>query len=323
MLLFYKYQKAGIKKAYRKAQRTINYMETYAKWYYTVKFLQKQPHNIPYIHGWGWRSLYLERTHIKNKEIVVKAVLLHLFWVMDIWRLKHPMYLKAVIGFPIMISTNISYKTPLVLYSTIHRWKFKYGLKKHKFLPYIISPVWDNYMSEQWMSRSYFTFMRWRKKKERYFKKFRKTGLYQALNFWFLTNRYFHNIQGRLYCKTFNEPFRYTKVLWLRLFQYPSVYDYRWFPFVKHLACYKLNETLPWDLVYTSKRTWTFDPTARILERLFHYLIKYKTTITEYSLIKQWRNLLTKKDRLSRLVQVKIRNTPLFLKYRRQHKETL
>lgn len=317
MLLFYKYKKLGVKRSFKKAKRTLNYMETYAKWYYTMKFLNKQAKNIPYINGWGWRSLYLHKNHIKNKEIVGKALLLHLFWVMDIWRLKHPLSLKATVSFPVMIAANISAKNPLALYGTIHRWKYKYGLKKHKLFPYIITPVWDQYKSEQWVSRSYFTFINWRKGDGLYYEKSKKSNLYQLLNFWFLTNRYFHNIQGRLYCKTFNKPYRYTKVLWLRLFQYPSVYDYRWFPFVKHLARYKLKAELPWELVYQSKDTWTFDPTARILERLFHALIKYRITITEYTLIKQWKNLLTKKDPLSKLLQVKIRTSPLFLKYRR------
>ena len=321
MLLFYKYNKQASKRSFKKAKRTLRYMESYGKWYYALKFCLKDTLKVPYIHSWHWRSLYLNKKHIERKEFLTKALLLHLFWVIDIWKLKHPLKLKAVMSFPTMFYANISNENPLVLYGTIHRWKYKYGLKKHKLVPYIITPVWGSYKSEQWVTRAYLTFMTWRKKSARYYMKAKNTNVYQCLNFWFLTNRYFHMVQGRLYCKTFTNPFRYSKVLWLRLLQYPIIYDYRWFPFLSHLSRYRLKALLPWELIYQSKDTWTFDPTARILERLFHALVKQRVTITEYILIKHWKNLLRLKDSLSQLVQVKIRTSPLFIIYRKNRQK--
>ena len=321
MLLFYKYNKQASKRSFKKAKRTLRYMESYGKWYYALKFCLKDTLKVPYIHSWHWRSLYLNKKHIERKEFLTKALLLHLFWVIDIWKLKQPLKLKAVMAFPTMFYANISNENPLVLYVTIHRWKYKYGLKKHKLVPYIITPVWGSYKSEQWVTRAYLTFMTWRKKSARYYMKAKNTNVYQCLNFWFLTNRYFHMVQGRLYCKTFTNPFRYSKVLWLRLLQYPIIYDYRWFPFLSHLSRYRLKALLPWELIYQSKDTWTFDPTARILERLFHALVKQRVTITEYILIKHWKNLLRLKDSLSQLVQVKIRTSPLFIIYRKNRQK--
>jgi hypothetical protein len=317
MLVFYKYRKYAAKRSFRKAKRTLQYMGSYGKWYYSLKFNLKNTLTVPYVHSWHWRSLYVHKKHINNKEYVTKALLLHLFWVVDIWKLKHPLSLKAVMAFPTMFYANIPYTNPLELYGTIHRWKYRYGFKKHKLFPYIMTPVWADYKSEQWVTRSYFTFMNWRKKSARYYKKSKNSKLYHCLFFWFLTNRYFHTIQGRLYCKTFTNPFRYSKVLWLRLLQYPIIYDYRWFSLLTHLARYRLKALLPWDLMYTSRDTWTFDPTARKLELLFHSLVKRRVTITEYILIKHWKNLLRKKDALSKLVQVKIRTSPLFIIYRK------
>lgn len=323
MLVFYKYRKYAAKRSFKKAKRTLQYMGSYGKWYYTLKFGLKNTLTVPYIHSWHWRSLYLHKKHINTQKVVQKALLLHLFWVVDVWKLKHPLALTPVLTFPTMFYANIPYTNPLELYGTIHRWKYRYGLRKHRLFPYVITSAWADYKSEQWTSRSYLTFLNWRKQSARYYRKSKNSRLYQCLYFWFLTNRYFHLIQGRLYCKTFTNPFRYSKVLWLRLLQYPIVYDYRWFKILRHLTRYKLKEALPWELLYKSRDVWTFDPTARILERLFKALVKHRVTITEHILIKHWKNLLRHEDPLSKLVQIKIRDSRIFTIYRknRQNKK--
>lgn len=317
MVLFYTCNKYAKKTSVKRAKRTMNYMESYGAWYFVMKFCQRKTLLVPTIHSWHWRSLYMHRSHIKNKEIVTKALLVHLFWIVDIWKLKHPFNLKGIMEYPTMFSVNIPNTNPLELYGTIHRWKYRYGFKKHSLIPYVITARWADYKSEQWVTRPYFTFMNWRKKKAKYYKKMRKTPLYKFLNFWFLKNRYYHLVQGRLYCKTYHNPVRYSKVLWLRLLQYPMVYDYRWFSLLTHLSRYPLKKSLPWELVYQSKDTWTFDPTAKNLERLLTALVKHRIAITEYVLIKQWRNLLRNDDSLSKLLQVKIRTSVLFTDYRK------
>ena len=291
-------------------------MGSFGKWYFVVKFNQKKNLLVPRIHSWHWRTLYMERKHIKNKEIVNKALLMHLFWVMDICKLKHPLRIKGFMGHPTMFLLNIPHTSPLELYGTIHRWKYRYGLKKHQLYPYLITSRWAAYKSDQWVTRTYFTFMNWRKKRGKYYQQARNTKLYHFLNFWFLTNRYYHLVQVRLYCKTYMNPFRYSKVLWLRLLQYPIVYDYRWFFLLTHLTRYRLKNPVPWELLYQSKDTWTFDPTAKILEFLLKALVKHRLSITEYVLIKQWRNLLGNKDSLSKLLQIKIRTSKVFTNYR-------
>jgi len=81
MLFFYKYRKAGVKRSFKKAKRTLQYMGSYGKWYYSLKFCSKNTLTVPYIHSWHWRSLYLHKVHINNKDCVSKALLLHLFWI--------------------------------------------------------------------------------------------------------------------------------------------------------------------------------------------------------------------------------------------------
>lgn len=317
MLVFYTYRNYAMKNSFKKAKRMMNYMESYGKWYFLTKFCQRKTLLVPIIHSWYWRSLYMHRKHIKNKEMVTKALLLHLFWIVDIWKLKHPLCLKGIMDYPTIFSVNIPNTNPFELYGTIHRWKYRYGFKKHRLIPYIITSKWGAYNSEQWVTRTYFTFMNWRKKKAKYYQQVRNTQLYNFLNFWFLTNRYYHLVQGRLFCKTYTNPVRYSKVLWLRLLQYPMIYDSRWFSLLTHLSRYKLKNLLPWDLMYQSKDTWTFDPTAKILQRLLHALVKHRIAITEYILMKQWCNLLRNDDSLSKLLQVKIRTSVLFTNYRK------
>jgi hypothetical protein len=322
MLIFYKYRKHAMKCSFKKAQRYVQYLESYGKWYFVLKFCQRNTLLVPHVHSWHWRSLYVHKRHINDTTKVKKVVLLHLFWILDIWKLKHPLSVKGLTTYPVAFYANISYKNPLELYGTIHRWKYKFGLKKTRLFPYILTKVWKDYISEQWTTRSYLQFITWRKKNPYYYyKRFKEGPFYDCLNFWFLTNRYFHNVQGRLYCKTSRNPHRYTKTLWLRLLQYPSVYDHRWFSLLKHLTRYKLREQLPWDLVYTSRDTWTFDPTARILERLLTCLIKQRLTITEYTLINEWKKLLKhkdKKNRLAQLLQVKLRTSSILMTYRKK-----
>ncbi len=322
MLLFYKskLKKYGMKRSFKKAKRTMNYMESYGKWYFLTKFCQKKTLVVPTIHSWQWRSLYMNKKHTKNKELLKKTLLLHLFWIIDIWKVKHPLNLKGVIAYPTTFLVSIPNSDPLELYGTIHRWKYRYDFKKNNLIPYNLNSRWDIYKSGQWLTRTYFTFMDWRKKKQEYYKSIYNAPLYDFFNFWFLKNRYNHLVQGRLYCKTYKNPFRYSKVLWLRLLQYPMVYDYRWFSLLTYLARYKLNELLPWELVYQSRDMWTFDPTAKTLQRLLYALTKNRILITEHILVKQWRNLLISKDRLSSLVQVKIRTSPLFERHRQGFK---
>jgi hypothetical protein len=310
MVLFYNYKKNAVKRSFKKAKRYMQYLESYGKWYFIVKFCQKNTLAVPSVNSWDWRSFYLQRTELRDRELGTRVMLLHLFWVFDVWQVKQPSNLSFITEYPPVVYNHISHQNPLELYSTLHRWKYKFALKKSRLYPYILSKVWKEYLSEQWTTRSYIHYMTWRKKTAFYNQCITNSQFYKCLNFWFLGHRYFHTIENRLYCKTYSNP-QYSRALWLRLVQYPSIYDKRWFSFLVYLSSYKLRADLPWDLIYKSRDMWTFDPTARLLQRLLNFLVKKRITITEYRLIMVWKNLLTRKDPLSRLVQIRLRTSSI------------
>lgn len=317
MLFFYRYKKAYYKRMYKKAVRSIKYMENLGKWYFMLKYCRRNTALMPTIASWSWRSFYLNKRHVKNKELVKKSVLSHLFFVVDIWKLKQPIYLNAKATFPVEFSSIITKKDPLELYSMIHKWKYKYGLKSNRLYPYIITRRWAKYNSEDWMKRSYTQFNLWRTKHKKFFIK--KQPLLNYLNKWFIEYKHYHSIQARLRCQVpVQFPNKYTRTLWLRLLQYPALYNYKWLYLLSELSKYGLKKSLPWNLVYEHRDTWTFDRKAKALEKLLTALTTHRMNITEYILIKHWRNLLKNSDPLSLKLQILIRKYALFIKFKKR-----
>lgn len=317
MLFFYRYKKAYYKRMYKKAVRSIKYMEKLGKWYLMLKYCKRNTSLMPTIASWSWRSFYLNKHHVKSKELVKKAVLFHLFFVVDIWKLKQPMNLHPKATFPVQFSSIITKKDPLELYSMIHKWKYKYGFKSNKLYPYIITRRWAKYNSEDWMKRTYTQFNLWRNRYKKGFMK--KQPLLTYLNKWFIEYKHYHSIQGRLRCHVpMMYPNKYTRTLWLRLLQYPVVYNYKWLYLLSELSKYGFKKALPWFLMYQNKDTWTFDRKAKALEKLYFALTEKRFTITEYILIKHWRSLLKNDDDFSTKLQISLRKYALVVKYQRR-----
>ena len=321
MPFFFRYRKLPMKRAYKKALRTKNYMNSWAKWYFFIKYFRRNTSLYPAITSWKWRSLYVNRVHYKKKEMIKKTLMLHLFWVLDVWKLNHPLQLDGRSRkFP--ITFNYQTTDNLEVYRLIQRWVYKYGLNKDKAFPYIITNNWNKYKPEQWMSRTYQYFIYWRHKNKKDFIK--KSPLLVYLNRWYIDNRYYHRIQANFVCKVPSVfPQKYTKALWLRLFQYPVLYNYNWFSALEELSNYGLKNPLPWHVLYQAKAVWTFDKKALALENILTLLINQRLYITDYVLFKHWRNLLKQQDPLSKLLQIYIRSSPIFNMYRKRRIKTM
>jgi len=321
MPFFFRYRKLPIKRSYKKALRSKNYMNSWAKWYFFIKYFRRTTVLFPTITSWKWRSLYVNSKHYKKKEMIKKSLMLHLFWVLDLWKLRHPLNLIANSrNFP--VTFNYETTESLEVYRLLHNWTYKYGLNKDKAFPYIITNAWSKYRPEQWMSRSYSYFIYWRHKYKKNFIK--QSPLLTYLNRWFIDNRYYHRIQANFICKVpSNFPIKYTKTLWLRLFQYPCVYNYNWFSVLQQLSTYGLKNSLPWNILYQSKAVWTFDKKAVALENILTLMITQRLYITDYILFKYWRNLLREQDPLSKLLQIYIRSSPIFNMYRKRRVKKL
>lgn len=315
MPFFYKYKKLLKKKVYLKAIRLQLFMAGWSKWYLFLKFNRRQTAIIPQLRSWSYRSLYTNKLHYKNRIALKKAVMLHLFWILDIWKLAQPLKIKGIsTTFPIRFECN--FFQHLEVYSALQQWVYLYGMNKDKLLPYKVNAKWLQYKPTLWMSRSYHYFAIWYGK-DKVIKAYRRNNAkLWYLHRWYIENSIFHKLQVRLFCNVpLAFPTNYTKALWLRLMRYPVLYNYQWLEMLQQLAYYTHRTPLPWPLLYTSKQAWLFDNKIRGLGLVLKSLVNQRTQITEYILVKRWKDLLKNKDVLSRSFQIFIRNSVFFRKY--------
>lgn len=312
LYFFYKYRKPVIQRSYNNALRVNMYMAYWAKWYFIVKHLKRNTGSVmPSVTMWKWRSLYLKRRHHKRLTLLKKYLLMHLFFVLDLWKLKHPVELMANSRqYPVTFNYNIN--DPLETQSLLYNWVHKYGLNQDKLYPQAaVTPAWLDYKPQQWMSRDLIYFNYWRKPKRKTF--IVKNKMLSYLNRWFLDYRYCHSIQASFICKIPDTyPTNFVKTLYLRLMQYPILYDYYWYPILYELRHYSLEQSLPWSLLYKSKQVWSFHNRALGLENMLLSMVEYRVLITEYVIFKHWCNLLSENDPLSTTFQIYIRTSPIF-----------
>jgi hypothetical protein len=305
---FFNYQNKLTEKKYIKAFLNKNFSENFNKWYFLIKFNQRQTALCPKINSWFLRSLYTKKSHFAVKNRVKKAIFMHLFWMLDVWQLAHPLSLKGIsTHFPIFFQQKCS--NSLEIYSLMQDWVLNFGLNQKKMLPYKVTSGWLDFKPNLWMTRPYSDFLNWCHKGKKFLLYRREQPLLWFLNRWYLENGFYHKNQARLLCSVPSHlPTSYTKVLWLRLLQYPSLYNYQWYPMLKHLNAYESKTVLPWELLYTSKQLWMFNEKALGLSQLVNALVKQQRYIVEYVLIKCWKDLLKSTDDFSRTFQLLNRN---------------
>jgi hypothetical protein len=314
MSFFYNYRRKLIYKSYQKAVRLQIYMAGWSKWYFLLKFNRRNTYVLPKLQAWSYRSLYTNKQHYNNKTSSKKVILMHLFWVLDVWKLAQPLTLKGIsTNFP--ISFECHFFNNLVVYSSLQNW-LGLALNKDKLSSFLVTKKWLNYKPDLWMSRYYQYFVGWRLKDKKQRQFLRNNPTLWFINKWYIENSYYHKIQARFLCQVPTAfPINFTKTLWLRLMRYPTIYNYKWFPMLKQLSLYPYKMPLPWSLLYTSKQTWMFDYKARGLSLILKALVLQRTQITEYVLVKRWRDLLIAQDSLSRSFQIFIRTSIFFRQY--------
>lgn len=315
MLYFYQFNKKATKKMYFKALRLQAFTASWSKWYLFLKFNRRHTTLIPKLQSWGYRSLYTNKRHFRQKENAKKMVLLHLFWILDVWKLAHPMAFKGIsTSFPIRFECALS--NSLDVYSSFQKWVTLYGLNKNKVLPYAVTSGWLQNKPDLWVTRPYHQYASWYLKNKKHYQHRRNNKRLWFLNTWYLENGSYHTLQNRLYCQVPSSfPLQYTRVLWMRLMQYPCLYNYQWLPMLRHLSLYSNRTPLPWDLTYNSQQTWMFDYKAVSLVVLLKALVKQRMQITEYILVKRWKDLLMGQDLMSRSFQIFIRTSVFFRRY--------
>jgi len=312
-MFFFRYPLVKFVKMFQKSARLTTFLQSWAKWYLLVKF-NRRLQQTPQLVSWSRRSLYTSHLHYNNKKDVKKSVMLHLFWVLDLWQLNQPANLKGVSNtYPFRVeTTNIN---SLEVHGLFQNW-LGYSTNKDHLFAYKVNPRWLQYKPTLWMTRTYNDFVHWctKTKKQREFRLTDPTLWF--IYRWYLRNQQYHKLQYRFRCQVPVElPNHYTRSLWLRLMQYPCVYNLQWFTVLRDLSLYAHRAVLPWPLLYTNKRAWTFDYKARGLARLVKGLVSQRVQITEYILLKRWKDLLLQEDIFSRSFQIFIRNSIFFRQF--------
>lgn len=301
-------------KTFQKSARLSFYLQSWAKWYLFVKFNCRQTNQVPQLVSWSRRSLYTHRLHFNHKKDIKKAVLMHLFWVLDLWQLNQPCLLKGISSnYPIRFETMNT--GSLEVHGLYHNW-LSYLSNKEEVFSYKVTRRWLTTEPTLWLTRTYNDFVTWCPKTTTARVLRRGESKLWFITRWFLTNYTHHKLQFRFRCQIPTQfPLYYTRILWLRLMQYPCVYNMYWFPMLRDLSQYAHRTQLPWSLLYTSKQAWTFDHQARGLSRLVKGLVSQRMQITEYILFKRWKDLLSQDDVFSRSFQIFIRNSIFFRQF--------
>lgn len=314
-MFFYYYNLNKTLIMYKQSQRLINFSKTWSLFFLNIKFQSKFNNQLPKISKWSYRSYYTNLLHFKQKKHIKKAIYIHLFWILDILKLAHPLNIQGFLkNYPFYFQYNMT--DSLAVYSNLYQWVTYYGVNKNKLFYHLVNKNWLNYNPLLWMSRSYNYFNTWRLKNILHRKYRRKHKSLWSLNVWYIDNAKYHKLQARLFCKVPEiYPTYFTKVLWLRLLQYPCVYNKFWYPMLKHLSFYTKINKLSWSILYTHKQTWMFNYKAKGLSNILKALVTHQKQITEYSLINCWRNLLKDKDLFSLSFQNFVKFLPAFLEH--------
>ena len=315
MLFFYRYNRRKIiRKNYRQAFRLAQYNRTWALWFLLIKFNALTSTTVPKLQAWCYRSLYTNKLHFNNKKATKKALLLHLFWVLDIWQFAPHGTLRGFsTTFPIRFEAQIT--DNLQVYATFTKWLSQYILNKDKALPYKVTNRWLPYKVSNWLTHKYTYYTYWYLPGKRQLS-FRQRNLHLwFLNRWYIENNTYHHLHTRFLCQIpKNLPQHYTKILWLRLLRYPCLYNYKWFTMVKHLNHYAYRTSIPWELTYKTSMSWLFDYRSRGLVHVLKALVSQRTQITEHIFVKRWKDLLLGKDAFSQTFQIFIRTSTFFSK---------
>lgn len=315
MFFFYRYRVIIIKKNYRQAWRLQQYTSNWARWYVLSKFNAFSTRQVPQLRAWLLRSLYTFRLHFKQQRLTYKAILLHLFWILDLWQLKYPLVLQGFSKqYPIRCETIIT--NSLQVNAAFTKWLSLYSLNKDKVLPYKISTNWLNYRPQIWIVRSYHYYNYWYLLGKQHLDFRQRSKYLWFLNRWYLENGNHHRVQHQVVCYLpVNLPLHYTKILWLRLLRYPCLYNYQWFVVLKQLAVYAWSKPLPWSLIYGSGEVRTLNLRTKGLLTILKALISQRMQITEHIFIKRWKDLLVGTDKVSSIFQIFIRQSIFFRQY--------
>jgi len=309
-MYFFKYSEESYIISYHKAYIIQDFISSWSKWYFLLKFNSKYTILLPKLCSWHSKSLYTNKVHYDYKVNSKRAVLLHLFWILDLWKFSQPIKLKSNSTF-YPFSFESSFFNNLNVYMYFQDWLLLYT-NKNKQLAFEVNNYWLRYKPVIWINRKYSALISWQFK--RYNKKiYINNKILWYLHLWYLNTGQEHSIQSRFLCQVpIKFPIGFVKTLWLRLMRYPILYNYKWLNSLKHLSMYEYSAPLPWAVLYSIKQIWIFDYKSKGLALVVKQMVIKRIQITEYNLLSCWQDLLVNSDDFSISFQIFIRESELF-----------
>jgi len=197
MSTFYKYNRKAIYRSLRKGFILQDFMSLWSQSYFFLKFNANSKKLVPQLTASSYRSLYTNKLHFTNKALIKKLVMIHLFWILDIWKLAQPLKIKPVSSsFPMTFTGEVTGK--LAVYESVQRF-ISLTLNNSKVNAFVVSPAWLQYKPDQWMTTNYDNLVRWSATDKRNKKWLKSTRYLWFLNKWYLYNRDYHKVQTRFF----------------------------------------------------------------------------------------------------------------------------
>ena len=277
MPFFYKYKPQLTNKNYKQAWRLQTYTQIWLRCYFLVKYNALRPCLGPLLTAWTLRSFYTQRLHCKARITAYKALYIHLWFILDVWRLGDHQHLSGYCQtYPIHFQVRL--ENTLQIYGKLTTLISRDLLNRNKIVSYKVTPSWVNYKPQASARAVYHYYNVWYSKCRRALKLRQKQPFLWWLNRWYLQNSPYHLVQSHIGCHLPTQlPPHWTHVSWLRLLRYPALYNYRWFSSLVFLSGYGWRESLPWEVLYQStEQKRLFDPLLRGTVRLIRSLISLR-----------------------------------------------
>lgn len=259
---------------------------------------------IPSYKAWCWKSFYSRKKKVELKQ----CFLLNLYFALNVWKpaahLKiYGIYQESVYGWSINYTNNLEKHFILVNFFNL------FYIEKNQSEILIFNKNWLIFKPRGWVSLP-----------KRVFNKLEFNN-YHLENYLLVDGKY-HGINWKLICNLFPILKKrsniqlstwYLKVLLLRLYKFPIIYNYKQLKLLTNLACFSQTQQLPWQI--TSLAINKLGVRNTLISKIL-YISKSLTNIykfgniTEYLIKKRWIELLNDKDALCYLIQITLLENP-------------
>lgn len=313
-----------LRKQYQNALRQSHFVEQQYVVFLLWKLNVKKVALIPTYKVWGWRSFYSRKKKSESKK---KGFLFNLYLALNIWKpekvsIIHGHFIDAAKGW------ELCYSDSLQKHAAMYNFIYSCLMEQNNLSLTKVTKEWLNFKPQGWVTiQNLLTLID------------HEYDEHQLEGYMAIDSKY-HGFQYKVGCSslinyniqgdTFNMQknliesklsSKYLKVLVLRGYKYPVLYQYKYTTLITNLSMFGSRQTLPWELVLLPDGVWQLNPLAVKLVEAADYLtnILKKGIITEYLVKRTIIGLLSGSTKLSDIFRdtvVKIARYKYFIRKR-------